>query len=239
MSIPFSDVIGNTGICEQVRYKNRVNSTQWSNTKIANSCNDWLDFIAGYAIQADKRFQWDDTNHSKLPEGTTSLVINQTDYSFLTDEQGNTIITLTGISVLTNGKYIPLILVDRNDPDYDKSTFGTQSGTPTRYDKIADNIIRLDKLPPATIASGLKFFFQRVGSYFLSTDTTKTPGVSPLLHKGFVVAAQYDCASALGLQNLQTLAVDLQLEKQKAITAFSDRNKDQRSAFGIFNHSNK
>lgn len=225
MSIVFSAT--NAGIAEQARSLARVDSTQWPTQKIVNSANNWLDFITGYAIGADRRFQWDDTNHTKLPEGTTALTINQSDYSFLTDEQGNNIITLIGISTLQGSYYQPLIPVDRKDPSYDVATFGMVTGTPTQYDKISDNIIRLDAKPSATVSSGLKFYFQRTPSYFVAADTTKSPGVSPLLHRGFVIASAYDIALTLGLKNLQALSVEMQKEEQKMIEYFAVRNMDE------------
>lgn len=228
MSIAFSESTNNSGIVEQARSFCGVSSTQWPVSKIVNSANNWLDFVAGYAIGADKTFQWDDTNHTKLPEGTTSLVINQSDYSFLTDEQGNSIVTLTGISILINGKYFPLKLVDRNDDTYDPYSFGVFTGVPTSYDKISDNIVRLDFLPTATTAAGLKFFFQRTPSYFAVTDTTKSPGFSPLLHRGFVIASAYDCALTLGLPTLNGLSGERQLEVKKVVDYFAnDRNNDR------------
>ncbi len=230
----FSDTVDNLGIVQQVRSLMRVDANQWPTWKIVNSCNNYLDLITGYAIGADKRFQWDDTNHTKLPIGTTNLVINQSDYSFLTDEQNNSIITLTGLSILQNGKYEPLIPVDRNDVNYDSATFGTVSATPAEYDKIADNIVRLNSLPPATIAAGLKFYFQRTASYFTALDTTKSPGVSPLLHRGFVIASAYDGALTLGLKNLQPLSVEKQVETQKMVQYFaSDRNIDEKTIMSM------
>lgn len=208
----------------------RVDSTQWPTARIVNSVNNWLDTVTGYAIGADKTFQWDDTNHTKLPEGTAQLTINVADYSFLTDEQGNNVVTLLGVSRLdsTTSKYVALEEVDRREVD--TGYFGTTSGTPTAYDKIADNIIRLDYLPPATVASGLKFFFQRTPSYFAATDTTKAPGVSPLLHRGFVIAAAYDGALTLGLPNLQALGIEMQKEENKMKAYFDrDRHKDERA----------
>lgn len=223
----FSDTVANQGIVQQVRSLMRVDATHWPTAKIVASVNNWLDTVIGYAIGADRNFQFDDTNHSKLPEGTTNLVINQSDYSFLADEQGNPIVTLLGVSLLVNGKYVPLEAVDRTQVD--TSTFGTVSGTPTKYDKIADNIIRLDFLPPATVSAGLKFYFQRVGSYFVEADTTKSPGVSPLLHRGFVIAAAYDGALTLGLPNLGPLSSEQQKEEQKMVRYFGDRNQDLRA----------
>lgn len=239
MALQFSDTVNNTGIVQQARSFMRVDSTQWPTAKIVNSANNWADFVTGYAIGADKKFQWDNTNHTKLPEGTAELTINTSDYSFQTDEQGNNIITLLGISILSGGRYEPLTLIDRNDPDYDASSFGVDSGTPTKYDKISDNIIRLDKKPPATVASGLKFFFQRTTSYFAATDTTKTTGFSPLLDRGFVIACAYDGALTLGLPNLQALGVEREKEEQKVIQYFADRNQDYHGRMLPANHSNR
>ena len=229
----FSNTSDLNGILQQARDMMRVDSTQWATQKVVNSCNNWFDKIVGYALSIDKNFQWDDTNHTKLPIGTTNLVGAQSDYSFLTDEQGNKIITLTSISLLeiATNKETQLPLVDRSESNYSYVNFGVESGTPTSYDKIADNVVKLDKLPSAADASKykLKFYFQRTPSYFVATDTTKEPGCSPLLHRGFIIASAYDGALTLGLANLQALGIELQREEQKMITYFSDRNNDSVS----------
>jgi hypothetical protein len=235
----FSDVSGNTGILQQTRIMARVDATQWPTVRVVNSCNNWLDYVVSYGLAHDKFFQFDDTNHTKLAEGTSPLTINVTDYSFLTDEQGNPITTLLGVSLLTGGRYVPLTPVDRNDPDYDASTFGQVSGTPTKYDKIQDNIIRLDTLPPATVSAGLKYFFQRAGSYFDVSSTTKAPGVNPALHRGFVIASVYDCALTLGLQNLQPISVELEKEKQKVVEYFYTRNNDREPRMSVIQQDNQ
>lgn len=228
MATPFSDTVNNTGIVQQVRSFMRVDSTQWSTAKIVNSCNNWMDKLTGYAIGADKRFQWDNTQHTELPEGTTNLGQDQTDYSFLTDEQGNQIVTLTGVSVLRNGSYVPLKQIDRNDPSIDSAHFGTTRGVITSYDKIADNIIRLDAKPEDAVTAGLKFFFQRTSPAFAATDTTKTTGFSQLLDRGFIIASAYDGAITLGLPNLQALSVEMEKEERKMIEYFEDRNNDEK-----------
>lgn len=230
----FSDSTTKQGIVEQTRSLMRVDSTQWPVAKIVASVNNYHDLVTGYAIGADRTFQWDDTNHTKLPEGTAQLTINVSDYSFLTDEQGNAIVSLIGVSLLdsTTNKYLALDEIDRSEVD--TGYFGTSSGTPTAYDKIADNIIRLDYLPTATVASGLKFYFQRVGSYFTASDTTKSPGVSPLLHRGYVIAAAYDGALTLGLPNLNALGIEMQRETKKMETYFAqDRHRDQRNSASV------
>ncbi len=223
----FSDTSLNQGIVQQTRALMRVDSNQWPTARIVASANNWLDTVTGYAIGADKRFQWDDTNHTKLPIGTTNLVANQSDYAFLTDEQSNTIVTLTRIELLDSaGNYRVLDLIDQSDIQNAIDTEQSITGTPSCYDKIADNIIRVYPKPSTSVTSGLKFYFQRTPSYFAATDTSKAPGVSPLLHRGFVIAAAFDGALTLGLANLQALSVELQREETKMHQYFADRNND-------------
>lgn len=232
MATPFSDTENSTGIVQQARSLMRLDAIQWPTAKIVNSANHWKDFITGYAIGADRRFQWDNTNHTNSPEGTMASTASS-DYSFQTDEQGNAIITLLGVSRLENGKYVPLKEVDRNDPNIDLSTFGAETGTPTMYDKIADNIIRIDKKVGSIIANYFKFYFQRTSPYFDANDTTETTGFSPLLDRGFIVACAYDGALTLGLPNLEALAVERQKEEEKVVQYFADRNQDMIRRFGI------
>lgn len=223
----FSDTTNNLGGVQQVRSLMGVDSTQWPTWKIVNSFNNYLDTCSGYLIGNDRRFQWDDTNHTKLPEGTTNLVANQSDYSFLTDEQGNRILTLTRIDILrSDGTYEKLDLIDQEDVSGALPEFYREAGKPQFYDKIADNIIRLYPKPSESVSNGLKFYFQRTPSYFTAADTTKEPGVSPLLHRGFVINAAYDGAMTLGLSNLQALAVERQVEEKKMLQHFNSRNKD-------------
>lgn len=236
----FSDTSGNTGIVQQTRKLLRVDATQWPTVDVVNSVNNWLDCIAGYAILADKRFQWDDTNHSALPIGTTNLVAGQSDYSFLTDEQGNSIITLTRIDVLdASGNWTQLKAMDQSDVKMALDEYQSTAGTPTQYDKIADNIVRLYPAPADNVTAGLKFYFQRTPSYFVDTDTTKAPGVSPLLHRGFVVAAAYDGALTLGTSNITGLTLERERELDKMMRYFADRNRDDTGRVTPAVHDNR
>ena len=240
MSIAFSETINNTGIVQQVRDLMRVDATQWPTSRIVNSVNNYLDTVTGYAIGADKLFQWDDSNHTKLPIGTTNLVANQSDYSFLADEQGNQILTLTRIDILdSDGKYRKLETIDQSQINGALDEALIPAGKVMQYDKIADNIIRLYPKPDTSVTAGLKFYFQRTGSYFAATDTTKSPGVAPLLHRGFVIAAAYDGALTLGLNNLQPLSVEMQKEERKMMVYFAGRNNDERRRMTVRVESNK
>lgn len=234
MAIQFSDTSNNTGILQRARITARVDANQWPTANVVNSCNDWLNKIFTYGKGADHRFELDDTNHTKLPIGTTSLVAAQADYSFLTDEQGNRITNLTAVSLLeiATNKEIPLLPIDRKQYSRYRigyNDFGVTAGTPTRYDKIADNVIKLDYAPTSAdaVKYSLKYYFQRSPSYFTASDTTKAPGVADDLHRGFVIASAYDAAFTLGLDNLQALSVELQKEEMKLEDYFASRETDE------------
>jgi hypothetical protein len=236
----FSDSTYNLGIVERARKRVGLDSTQFPTSEIVGSANDYLDIVVGYLIGTDKRFQFDDTNHSKLPIGTTNLVANQSDYSFLTDEQGNKILTLTRIDLIdSNGNYHQLDLIDQDEITGALDEFESTAGTPKYYDKIADNIVRLYPKPSTSITSGLKFYFQRTPSYFVATDTTKEPGVPGIIHKGFYINAAYDKAEEKGLPQFSALAVDRQQCIQDVISYFKGRNKDEKRRMKPANQDNR
>lgn len=224
----FSDTTNLTGIVERARIIARVDATQWPTSRIANSANDRLDKIMSYGISADRRFQLDDSNHTKLPIGTTDLTASQSDYSFLTDEQGNRIINITRIEVLDDtGIYNVLHAIDQQEIGGALGEFHKTPGEPMYYDKIADNVIRLYPAPDTTVAAGLRFYFQRTPSYFVATDTTKEPGFANELHRGIVMQCAYDAAFTLGLKNANELALELAKEDQVMAMYFANRNTDE------------
>lgn len=233
--IQFSDTVTNSGILQQARAIARVDASQWPTQNVVNSCNNWLDRIFNYGKLNDKRFQLDDTNHTKLPIGTSNLVANQSDYSFLTDEQGNRITNLTRIDILDpSGIYRQLMPIDQaNLTGHALSEWNKTANLPMYYDKIADNVIRLYPKPATSVTSGIMYYFQRSPSYFLASDTTKAPGVADDLHRGFVIASAYDAALTLGLENLPTLAIEIQKEEQKLEDYFASRETDEQQVITI------
>ena len=237
----FSNSITNTGIVEQTRAMMRVDSLQWPTVNIVNSCNNYLDTVTGYAIGADRRFQFDSSNHSKLPIGTTNLVANQAEYSFLTDEQGNKILNLIRIDILdASGLYRQLIPIDQaNLNGVALDEWNKTAGLPLYYDKIADNIIKLYPKPIASVTNGLKFYFQRTPYYFVEADTIRETGMPPLLDRGFVVSAAYDGALTLGLPNLQPLSMEFQREQQKMEDYFTHRETDEATVITIKHRSSR
>jgi len=242
----FSDTTNNTGIVQQTRDMARVDATQWATSKVVNSCNNWLDRIFTLGKKKDRNFQLDDSNHDKLPIGSTDLIENQSDYSFLTDEDGNRITNITRIDILDpQGKSIRLKKIDQDQITQGLESYKSVAGTPEEYDLIADNIVRLYPKPNYNMrlveeeVAGITYHFQRAPSYFVATDTTKEPGVPNDLHRGFVIAGAYDCALTLGLPNLQPLSIELTKEEQKILDYFASRNTDSKGRLSANKENNR
>lgn len=236
----FSNTSTNAGILEQSRDMARVDSTQWSTQKVVNSCNNWLNKIFTYGKWKDRQFQLDDSNHTKLPIGTTDLVATQSDYSFLTDENSNRITNITRIDILdADSNWTQLKKIDHNEITQALDAYESTDGKPREYDLIADNIVRLYPTPATSVTAGIKFYFQRTPSYFVAADTTKEPGVSHDLHRGFVIASAYDAALTLGLPNLQALSVELEKEEMKLADYFASRNTDSKGRLTVGMQDNR
>jgi hypothetical protein len=144
--------------------------------------NEALNRVATLIMEADGRWQWDDTNQTDLPIGVTTLVAGQQDYSMSVD-----FLKITRVEILdANGSWHLLAPIDQVDV-YNQSLtdFQKTNGLPMYYDKLGNSLF----LYPAPLAAsvtttgGLKVYFQRPPSYFTTSDTTKQPGFNSLFHR--------------------------------------------------------
>lgn len=132
----------------------------------------------------DGLWQFDDTNYTSFPIGTTTLVAGQRDYTFASD-----VLEVEQVSVLDSaGDYQVLSPIDLSqmggiDPD----ELYQNNGLPIYYDKTGRTIL-LYPAPAAgqvTLALGLKVTFKRTADLYTSaqvTTGTKEPGFASPYH---------------------------------------------------------
>ena len=58
-----------------------LNTTSYADADRVRNINARLDDVVSLILQSDGRWEWDDSNNTTLPIGTTTLVNNQQDYS--------------------------------------------------------------------------------------------------------------------------------------------------------------
>ncbi len=221
----FNDETTKQGIVQDAYFEASANSSSYPIADLTRHANQALDEMVSLAINSNGTWQFDDSNNTDLPIGTTALVSGQADYTF-DDEY----LTIEEIRILPSGATQWEILkpVDKNDPTMKDLLLSYEniSGTPEYYDKFGETIMLYPK-PNYSQASSLKAFFQRKASYFTTTDTTKEPGFPKHLHKYIPLYCAFSYASAKGLPKKNDLYQRLQTEAQRIKDHFSMRPKDE------------
>ncbi len=125
--------------------------------------------------------RWDDTNHTDHPFGYVDIVSGQSDYEIKQDGNALDILNITRVKILdsaTQTIYKDLQQMTIDDPKATNamSPNSDETGIPSTFLEKG-NVIFLYKQPDYASTKGIKLFFEREQSYFISTDTTKEPGI--------------------------------------------------------------
>src|SRR5260221_10947959 len=198
MSLPFSDTSTYKGIVQI--YEKEIGANRGDISGDADKLKEFtadvnlaFDDFLEIALQASGTWQFDDSNQTDYPIITTNLISGRRDYSFVTDGSGNLILDIYKVMVAdTNGVFKEISPVDQQSADSVQTNVDSfidgknTSGIPTRYDKTANGIF-LDLIPNYNSTEGLKVFINREPSYFISSDTTKSPGVPGIFHRYFAL----------------------------------------------------
>lgn len=193
-----------------------------------------LDRAIFLILQAEGRWQFDDTNHAGYPEIFTNIVSGTRRYAFTADGTGNLILEIYKVFVMDqNGVYQEACPSDVQTQDGTESfTDGRNTaGFPYRYDKTG-KWIDLDPVPDYNAVNGIKLLVNREASYFTTADTTKVPGIAGIFHEYLALRPAYfkalidnpAMAGGLGSEMLQ-MEKDIQAH-------YSRRAKDQRARLG-------
>jgi hypothetical protein len=181
-------------------------------------------------MQSDGRWQWDDNNQTDFPIATTTLVTTagseQQDYSFSVE-----FLRVLRVEIKdANGNWVLLKPIDQADL-YNQSLtdFLKTAGLPQFYDKIANSIVLYPKplASQVTETAGLKVYFQRPPSYFVTDDTIKVPGINSLFHRLIALIACRDYAATKTLANTKALSEMVVLEEDALAEFYTLRNKDE------------
>jgi hypothetical protein len=198
----FNDTATGQGIVQDTYFEASADSTSYPIADVVRNSNNALDNVVTLILGSDARWQFDSTNATDLPIGTTQLISAQQDYSF-----DNDYLTIKSIECSdSTGSWTKLIPIDNFDESVALSQFQTADGVPKYYDKMGESIL-LYPAPNYTIAptdspvGGLRAYFQRNIDYFDSTDTTKQPGFAVHLHKYVSLYNAYVYASAKELNS--------------------------------------
>lgn len=237
MRLAFSDTSGLDGIIQLIETE-----LGWNPATISGNTNLLKKFTilvnqsvsSAWDIIFDVAYNWnpDDINHTDYPIQFFNLVSGQREYSFTETEDAQEILELLKVAVKDPGGIfheIPTIdQQGRQGGNNNVSAFidgQNASGTPTRYDKTATGLF-FDPIPNYNSTQGVKIFIQREGSYFTTSDTTKTPGFSGAYHEWCVLEPCYKWARANNLKSQETFKRDMLEMKEAMIKGYGRRDRD-------------
>lgn len=219
----FSDTVTNQGIVQDAYFEASSNSSSYPITDVTRNANVALDNVVTFILGADGKWQFDSTNATDLPIGTTALISGQQDYTF--DDEYLVIKSIECSDSL--GKWHKLLPIDSYDEDVALSEFETTDGIPKYYDKMGESIL-LYPAPNYSITytdnpvGGLRAYFQRKIDYFSTTDTTKEPGFAKHLHKYIPLYCAYVYACAKELPKQSSLAKRLEFYEGNKLRGGND-----------------
>jgi hypothetical protein len=234
----YNDVTNKQGLVQDVDFLVDTNDTISPIADKTRNFNLALNEFIGIVLSCDGTWQFDDTNYTDLPIGTTDVVANQADYSF-NDEM----LTINAVEVKgTNGKWVRLLPVDlyrQNSEGRDGvSNFMETAGMPEYYDKVGDSIFLYPKTNYSQ-ASSLKVFFQRKVNEILAADTTLSIGIASHLHRFLSICVAYDWAVAKSHAKLNFLLAEKNRYIQLIKDYYSVRTKDEVRRLTPYYQNNK
>jgi len=235
MSMQFSDTSNRTGIIELVEDLTGTPSTTTSSYPLKTKTRDINNAFARFmmlAISHAGKWQIDDTNQTGHPILTTNLVENQQDYNYTVDGEStpNQILDLFRVEVKdSSGNWSQIYPFDQSDiQGQPLTTLMSTAGIPQYYEKIGNSLFLYPK-PSASVTSGLKLWFARTPSYFVSTDTTKKPGIPDIFHEYLAYRAAYQFCSRKTMKIAETYKRDV-LEMEDSIEQYySTRSRDEKT----------
>lgn len=166
-------------------------STNYPLAKKTRDINLAFDDYQNMVKRVAGTWQADDTNHTKYPNMTFELTSGQKDYTFTEDEQGNQVQDIYRVEVKrADGSWKVLKYVNEMDKEEAISTIDTQTGEPEEYYLTANGVF-LITASNYTQANGIRMFFTRSPNYFLTSDTTKEPGIPNGHHRYLALKPAY------------------------------------------------
>lgn len=202
---------------------------------ILSSINEYYNDVVSSIMKSDGRFEFDDENFTTLPVATTDLVSGQADY----EVSGEDFLDLLRVEIKdTNGNGVQLQPISQDDKvGVAMTEWAKTNAQPTCYDKVGNSII-LYPTPNYSSTDGIKTYYHRPPSYFVSGDAAKTPGFNPLYHRFLSLGAAVDYCSVNGMSDrLNVLLPKMAQMKLDIIAAYSRRNKDEKPRMTLYKES--
>ncbi len=210
-----------------------ADTTSYTAATLLRRINQAYEQIVGLLINADGRWNFDDSNYTDFPTGTYTLVNSQERYSF-----NDKFLQLVEVSVKNkNGDFQILRSIDQKEYSdlVPLAEAYETDGMPRFYDKVSEDTIDLLPAPDngvsVTLTNGLKIKFKRTADLFTSAEVTtgtKEPGFASPWHMILAYMAALPYAQSYKKDRVALIEAKIQQMKAELIKHYGRREKDVR-----------
>lgn len=205
-------------------------TANYPDADLIRNVNTRFDDTVSLILQSDTvNWPWDDSNQTDYPVGPITLVNGQQDYD-LTGLTGSLYLEILRVEVKdNNGKFTLLQPFNEKEITQALPEYLSTDSLPLYYRKLGDSLFLYPKPSSAnvTLTAGLKVYYKRLPSYFLTTDTTKSPGFAALYHRILSIGAALDYAIKNELiAKINILTPMLQKLQDGLVQHYSSRSGD-------------
>lgn len=226
-SVNLSTTTAKPSLIEDIDFLVGTDSTSYPLAdKLRNINLNFYDVVTDI-IRYNSNWEWDDTNKTDYPIGTTTLVASQRDYTLPSN-----FLKLLRVEVLDSaGNYQKVQEFDEQQIGVGLTEFMKSDGLPLYYREVGNSI----ELYPAasatstTLAAGLKVYYTRTQTEFTNADAAVSPGFSANFHRILSLGAAYDFASTKLTNNpglVNSLRGRLDKMREDVKEYYSSRNRE-------------
>ena len=212
-----------------------ADSVSYANADLLRRLNTAYEEVVALILGVDGLWQFDDTNYTDFPIGTTTLVNSQQDYTFAA-----THLEIEGVSVLDkDGIWKKLRPIDDKQLSVDPIEFQKTDGLPTYYDKQGRSILLYpapDNGVSVTLASGLKVFFKRTADLFTQTQVdaaSKEPGFASPFHVILAYKAALPYAQSYKKDRVPMIINEINRLEKGITKHYGRREQDRRKIMSM------
>lgn len=225
---------GATGLVEDTHFICQTDATAYPLADMVRNMNRHLYKAVIDIIKTEGRMQWDDSNHTTLPEYTFTLVTTQQDYSLPTN-----LLKLWAVEIQdADSNWIRLKEIDLQDPALDRSItdFEETDGTPKYYEVRGDSVFLFPapKTGSVTLTNGGKMYFSREVDIFTTADTTQEPGFAEPFHRILSIGAAIDWLMVNDTAKVDRWRGEYEQLRAELREFYSTRNKEVKPRLNPF-----
>ena len=214
-----------------------ADTTSYTAADLLRRVNAAYEWIVGKIMCVDGNWEFDDTNYTDFPRGTTTLVEDQHDYTFDT-----THLAIESVQVKdVNGDWYYLSPINRDALGVPLEQEFETNGLPLYYDKDGGSLLLYpapDDGTQVTLSSGLKVHFRRTADVYTSAEVTtgtKVPGFASPFHMILCYHAAIPYCMSYKKDRVALYEKKLQELTEDCLKFYAKRAKDERDIMTMGN----